>query len=745
MTKDHIWSSLERRCFYLLQRRNTIASLLQIHAFMLRNALETNLNLLTKFITALTSPPLGGHQNSIVLLSHARQVFDKRPHRDDIFLCNCMIKGHTNMQQFAESFSLYGDLRRNTGFVPNGYTFVILVKSCASKCAIREGQEIHSLVAKTGFCSNMYVLTALVDMYAKFGNMSYARMLFDGMNERNQVSWTALICGYARLGDMINARELFNQMPEKDSATDNVMIDGYAKLGEIGSARNLFNKMTDRNVVSWTSMIYGYCRGGYLQCARFLFNAMQEKNLISWNTMISGYCQNRQPREALKLFHEMQMTTSLEPDHVTIVSILPAIADLGALDLGGWIHQFARSKRLDKLTKISTALIDMYAKCGEISRAKIVFDEMPEKETASWNAMINGLAVNGRGHQALELFLEMQHKKLKPNDITFLGVLSACNHSGLVDEGKKWFEAMEGFELVPRIEHYGCMIDLLGKAGCLEEAEKLIERMPYEANGIILSSFLSACGYFNDFSRAKKALENAVQLEPENDGNYVTMRNLYASERRWGDADETESLMAENGANKEVGLSVIEVDGTIQEFVSGNRLEPHWECLHLTLGQLWKHMTRSLYSQMLDYLSGKVYNEFVAKNISTPDDFQVAILDIFNTLNTGLPGKHYDVPPRDEVKEFFYNVWNKASSEDKRTKFVKFIAMHVKPNKIDRATMITGIVTPPIAMAAKRSGENVPQLKMIKAVPDALFVPFTTVVALFSVKITRRFITYKPS
>ncbi|KAM6556194.1 hypothetical protein CsatB_003213 [Cannabis sativa] len=146
----------------------------------------------------------------------------------------------------------------------------------------------------------------------------------------------------------------------------------------------------------------------------------------------------------------------------------------------------------------------------------------------------------------------------------------------------------------------------------------------------------------------------------------------------------------------------------------------------------------SLYSQMLDYLSGKVYNEFVAKNISTPDDFQVAILDIFNTLNTGLPGKHYDVPPRDEVKEFFYNVWNKASSEDKRTKFVKFIAMHVKPNKIDRATMITGIVTPPIAMAAKRSGENVPQLKMIKAVPDALFVPFTTVVALFSVKITRR-------
>ncbi|XP_062073216.1 pentatricopeptide repeat-containing protein At2g44880 [Humulus lupulus] len=591
MTKDQIWSSLERKCLYLLQRRNTIASILQIHAFMLRNALETNVNLLTKFITASTSPSLADPQSSLVLLYHARLMFDKRPQRDDIFLCNCMIEAHTNLRQLAESFSLYGDLRRNAGFVPNGYTFVILVKSCALNLTIWEGQEIHSLVAKTGFCSNMYVLTALVDMYAKFGNMRYARMLFDGMNERNQVSWTALICGYARLGDMINARELFNQMPEKDPATYNVMIDGYAKLGEVGSARNLFNEMTDRNVVSWTSMIYGYCRGGYLQSARSLFDAMQEKNLISWNTMISGYCQNRQPHEALKLFHEMQMTTSLEPDNVTIVSILPAIADLGALDLGGWIHQFVRSKRLDKLTKISTALIDMYAKCGEISRAKMVFHAMPEKETASWNALINGFAVNGRGEEALELFLEMQHKKLKPNDITLLGVLSACNHSGLVEEGKKWFKAMEGFELVPRIEHYGCMIDLLGKAGCLEEAEKLIGRMPHEANGIILSSFLSACGYFNDVSRAKKALKNAVKLEPGNDGNYVTVRNLYASERRWGDADEIERLMAENGANKEVGLSVIEVDGTIQEFVSGNRLQPQWDCLHLTLGQLRRHMT----------------------------------------------------------------------------------------------------------------------------------------------------------
>lgn len=498
------------------------------------------------------------------------------------------------MQQFAESFALYRDLRRNTGFVPDGYTFVILVKSCVLNLAIWEGQEIHSHVVKTGFFSNLYVLTALVDMYAKFGNMGYARTLFDGMNERNQVSWTALICGYARLGDMINARKLFDEMPEKDSASYNAMIDGYAKLGKMGSAQNLFEEMTDKNVVSWTSMIYGYCHSGDLQSARSLFDSMPKKNLISWNTMISGYCQTKQPHEALKLFHEMQATTLFEPDKVTIVSILPAIADLGALDLGGWIHQFVRRKRLDKFTNISTALIDMYAKCGEITRAKKVFDEMPEKEIASWNALINGFAVNGLGKEALKLFLGMQRKKLKPNYITLLGVLSACNHSGLIEEGKRLFKAMEEFELIPQIEHYGCMVDLLGRAGCLEEAEKLIDNMPYEANGIILSSFLSACGYFNDVTRAEKVLKNAVKLEPGNDGNYMTVRNLYAAERRWSDAKEIKSLMKKNEAKKEVGFSVIEVAGTIREFASGNTLEPHWDRLHLTLRQLWKHMRGDL-------------------------------------------------------------------------------------------------------------------------------------------------------
>lgn len=501
-----------------------------------------------------------------------------------------MIRAHLETRQFVESITLYRQLRRHSCFSPDNYTFSWLAKSCGLSLANREGQQIHNHVTKTGFGSNLFVSTSLVDMYAKFGVMSCARKVFDEMTERSQVSWTALICGYARKGDMDNARELFDKSPEKDSATYNVMIDAHVKLGDMDSARRLFDKMPERNVLSWTNMIDGFCNVGDVGSARFLFDTMPEKNLFSWNAMIGGYCQNKQPDEALRLFHEMLTTTLFEPDKVTIVSVLPAIADLGALDLGGWVHQFVKRKKLDRATNVCTGLVDMYAKCGEITNARQVFDEMPEKETATWNALINGLAVNGRFEEALEVFLEMKRCGFKPNEISMLGVLSACNHNGLVEEGKRWFKAMGEFGLTPKIEHYGCMVDLLGRAGCLEEAEKLIESMPYEANGIILSSFLFACGCAKDVERAERIRNKVINMEPWNDGNYIMLRNLYSKERRWKDVEEVKGLMSRGGAKKEAGCSVIEVDSRLWEFIAGDKVHPHWEAIHSALGNLWTHM-----------------------------------------------------------------------------------------------------------------------------------------------------------
>ncbi|KAK8487872.1 hypothetical protein V6N13_045997 [Hibiscus sabdariffa] len=580
-----VWRPAEKKCMLLLHQNTTKATLLQIHAFMLRHSIETNLNIFTKFITAC------GSLSSLSAINHARRLFDARPHPNDTLLCNSMIKAHLGVNQFTKSFTLYRDLRKDEeGFVPNKFTFLTLAKSCGLNVAIFESLQIHNHVMKFGFCSDLYVSTALLDMYAKLGIMGSARKVFEEMPEKSIVSWTALICGYAKAGDMERAKKLLDEMPEEeDSALYNAMIDGYVKSGDLDSARSLFERMPDRNVISWTSMLNGYCNNGDVVSARILFDSMPEKNLVSWNAMIAGYCQNRQPHEALKLFHKMQSTTSLEPDKVTIVSILPPIADLGALELGEWVHRFVRRKKLDRATNVCTALVDMYAKCGEINKAKKVFDEMLEKEIASWNALINGYAVNGCAKEALEVFLEMQNQRVMPNDVTMIGVLSACNHAGLVKEGKRWFKAMAEFRLTPKIEHYGCMVDMLGRAGCVEEAEKLIESMPYEANVIILTSLLFAYWSLNNVEKAERVLSKLVHMEPTNHGSYVMLRNLYAAEERWEDVEGIRREMRRNGARKEAGCSVIEVDSQVLEFVSGDKQHPKWESVQSVLLQLLMH------------------------------------------------------------------------------------------------------------------------------------------------------------
>ncbi|KAL2478955.1 Pentatricopeptide repeat-containing protein [Forsythia ovata] len=371
--------------------------------------------------------------------------------------------------------------------------------------------------------------------------MGFAKKVFDEMVDRSSVSWTALIVSYVRNGEMGVAKELFDIIPEceKDTATFNVMIDGYVKLEEMEPAKKLFDAMPKRNVVYWTNMIDGYCSNGDVDKARLLFDSIPERNLYSWNTMmIGGYFQNKQPHETISLFHELLMEKTYDPDDVTVVSVLLAIADLGDLDMGIWVHEFVKWKKLDRSSNVCTVLIDMYAECGKIDKARRVFDEVQQKKTCTWNALINGLAINGRAMEALEVFSDMRIHGFKPNEITMLGVLSACNHGGLVEEWMRWFKAMEELRLTTKIEHYGCLVDLLGRVGCLEEAEKLIESMPYEANGIILSSFIFSCGYAKDVTRDERVIKKAINMELWNDGDYIMLRNLYAIERRWGDVEE---------------------------------------------------------------------------------------------------------------------------------------------------------------------------------------------------------------
>ncbi|XP_071716973.1 pentatricopeptide repeat-containing protein At2g44880 [Rutidosis leptorrhynchoides] len=591
-----LWSSTERTCLYMLQYKNTTKRyILQIHAFMLRNSLVNNKNLLAKFIATCSSIAIqrlntSGHV-SAGLIRHARKVFDHMPEREDTFISNTMMRAHLGIHQYDECLCLYKELRRNDGYKPDGYTFLTLAKMCTN-LDVLGGQQVHDHVVKEGFGRNLYVLTSLVDMYAKLGRMECAKKVFDEMPDRSQVSWTALVGGYAKCGNIDNAKMFFGQMPEKDTAAYNAMIDAYVKVGDMGHASSLFNEMVEKNVVSWTSMVDGYCSHGDVVTARAFFDTMPVRNLVSWNAMIKGYYQNKQPNEALNLFQRLQAEASLEPDNVTIVSVLPAIADLGALDLGNWVHEFIIRKKMNKATNVCTALVDMYAKCGEFVKARKVFDSLVVKETATWNALIHGLAVNGYGKEAINVFLDMKKSGNKPNEITMTAVLSACNHSGLVNEGKKWFKKMEEFGISPKVEHYGCMIDLLGRAGYLEEAETVMDSMPFEVNDIILSSFLSACNYAKDVERAERIL-NKTYGKACNDGNYITLRNLYATDKRWVDVEQVQGLMRIKKAKKEVGCSVIEAGGKMWGFASGDRWHPQWRGINSTLEMLLIHMKKA--------------------------------------------------------------------------------------------------------------------------------------------------------
>lgn len=442
-----------------------------------------------------------------------------------------------------------------------------------------------------GCSSDVFVSTGLVDMYAKCGKLGDAGVMFDEMPVRSSASWTSLVVGYARNGEAETAVKMFRLMPDKDAAAFNAMIDMWMKSGDLSSAQKMFDEMPLRNVSSWTTLVSGYCRAGDMVSARNLFDEMPEKNLISWNAMISGYSQNRQPRMALEIFRQLQSCfDQFFPDEVTLASIIPAVAAIGAINLGRWIHSYARRKGLDRAAIVATALVDMYSKCGDVNEARKTFSSILNKETVSWNALINGLALNGKAREALDAFTAMRRSSVSPDEVTMVGVLSACSHGGLVEEGRRWFNETENLGIDRNVAHYGCLVDLLGRGGYLEEAEVLIKTMPFTPNGIILSSLLFGCVCHRDVRKAERVIKMASFVEPGNVRNYVMLRNLYAAENRWGDAEIVEGIMRKMGWKEEAGCSAIEIGSRVSEFVAGDRVHPESERIYLVLKNLEDHM-----------------------------------------------------------------------------------------------------------------------------------------------------------
>lgn len=320
------------------------------------------------------------------------------------------------------------------------------------------------------------------------------------------------------------------------------LLNFYAKCDEIGDARRVFNEIPERNLIAWSAMISGYARIGFVN-------------------------------EALCLFREMQ-AVGIRPDEVTMVSVISACAKAGALDLGRWVHAFIEKNNIKLDLELTTALIDMYAKCGCIERARELFNSMPDRDTKACASMIFGLAIHGCAEDALEVFARMEESKVKPNQVTFLGVLSACVHRGLVCEGQQYWSSMYKYRLEPSMEHYGCMVDLLCRASLIQEACEFVETMPISPNAIIWRTLLVGCKNKGLFEKAETIAERLLELEPSNAENYVLLSNLYASGFHWEKVSYVRKRMKENGVKAIPGFSSIEIDGFVHEFVMGDESHP---------------------------------------------------------------------------------------------------------------------------------------------------------------------------
>ncbi|KAI3948634.1 hypothetical protein MKW98_027700 [Papaver atlanticum] len=418
---------------------------------------------------------------------------------------------------------------RIAGIEPNHITFITLLSACAdfpSEKTLNFGASIHCYLYKLGMIKDNVMLgTAILDMYSKCRHVDLARMVFDEMTVKNSVSWNSMIDGYMRNGDVEDAIQLFGEMPYRDK-------------------------------ISWTALIGGFVKRGHFE-------------------------------EALSWFREMQIS-GVEPDYVTIIAILTACANMGVLGLGIWIHRFALQRNLTKEVRVRNSLIDMYARCGCIDFAYQEFSIMEKRSRVSWNALIVGFAMNGRAEDALDHFSLMQKEGFEPDGVSFTGALTACSHAGLVDEGLQLYETMKKVHKIsPRIEHFGCIVDLLSRAGRLEDALRVIETTPMKPNEVVLGSLLAACRNHGDISLAERLMTFLVDLDPDTDWNYVLLSNIYAVVERWDGVGKIRNKMKSLGIKKKPGFSAIEIDCCYHEFTAGDK--SHSE-------------TRSIYS-MLDQLS----------------------------------------------------------------------------------------------------------------------------------------------
>ncbi|KAJ8445318.1 hypothetical protein Cgig2_010676 [Carnegiea gigantea] len=599
---------------------------------------------------------------------------------------------------------------RQTGLAPDKLTFPFVAKACAKISDLTQSQIVHAHILKSPIWSDVFVGTAVVDMYVKCDHLEFAYKVFEKMPRRDVTLWNAMLLGLVQSGFVHRFSLLFRQMRVQGTAPDsvtiigltqyvtelkdldlikgahafavrvgmlkdvslvNTLISAYGKCADLISAEGIFHGLDveSRTIVSWNSLIAGnvlfenhrrtfslykrmchdglkpdistflsllcscvkpealpcgqlvhshviqlgcdldvtvsntllnmYAKCGDIGSARHLFQNMAFRTCVSWTAMITGHAEKGELDEAFTLFSDMQAAGE-KPDVVTLLSLLSGCGQTGSLELGRWLDNYALSNRLRDSVIVCNALIDMYAKCGSIGKAKEVFHSMPSKSIVSWTTMIAGLALNGEFSEALDFFFRMVELGLKPNHITFLSVLQACTHAGFLDKGRECFDLMaKVYKLNPWLEHYSCMVDLLGRRGKLKEALDFIKTIPLVPDAGIWGALLAACKIHHNLEIGEYAAHHLYELEPKAAVSYVEMANMYASAGRWDGVSKARAMMRCNEVKKSPGQSLVQVDGKNHIFSVEERCHPAgsqiYEVLNVLVLQLKGHESSYLF------------------------------------------------------------------------------------------------------------------------------------------------------
>nr|AYM00473.1 pentatricopeptide repeat protein [Salvia miltiorrhiza] len=551
----------------------------QIHGYILRNAMESDLAICNSLIfmyskngsveqaravfdlmqnrnlstwnSIISGYAAYGYLEDAWELLHEMETYNLKP---DTVTWNTLLSGHLHHGSYQEVLNiLQHEHMQNAGFKPNNRSVTTVLQAASELHYQYIGKEIHCYVIRNGLDSDIHVVTSLLDMYVKNDDLNSAQTVFDGMECRNIFAWNAMISGYSFKGDFEKAASLMSHLKGEgvrpDLVTYNSMVSGYSMAGRIDEALDMMKQIKDSGLAP---------------------------NVVSWTALISGSCQNGYHRHALDFCYQMQ-AEGVKPNSATIASLCRACAGLSLLQRGKEAHCISIRNGYVEDAFVCTSLIDTYSKCGDLESAYSIFRATERKTLASWNSMIMGFSSYGHGKKAISLFHIMQQaKKLQPDAITMTALLTGCKHSGLIDEGWRFFDSMETkYGITPTIQHYSCMVDLLARAGYLDEAWDFISQMPVEPDSTVWGAILGSCRTHGSLQLGEIAARQLFKLEPQNPANYVLLMNMYAASERWDDVDRVRDLMERRSLKIGNVWSWIEMNNTVHVFSASGK--PHQE------------------------------------------------------------------------------------------------------------------------------------------------------------------------